>query len=255
MRPGAGKVVAKAAGGWFNLGVLGAAAVGAAALVSWPIAAIGVVAYGALVASDVSNPEFRRRALRDRPAVPRPKELEDPELRACAQAFAAARAEVDRVLAGIPERVRRNIASSIGSLEELAGHTATLIARGDELARYLGRIDLPGARAEAERLAAAAAAADDAAERHELELAAAAAADKVRTLDELVTARKRTLANLARVNATLGAMPAKIMRMRTLDDQATDALSGDVGGELDRMNTDLRAFEDTLVSLVEGATA
>jgi hypothetical protein len=41
------------------------------------------------------------------------------------------------------------------------------------------------------------------------------------------------------------------MRLRTLDDQASDALGGDVGAELDRMNVDLRAFEETLESLVE----
>jgi hypothetical protein len=251
MRPGAGKVFAKAATGWLNLGVLGAAGVLAAALVSWPVAAIGGVAYMALVASDVSNPDFRRKALREAPALPPPAKVSDPDVRACAVAFADARVEVEQVLATVPERVRRNIASSIGSLEELARHTAALVARADDLSRYLARVDVAKVRAEAERLRAKAAAAVDATSRTELEHAATAAGERLETVHQLATARERAIANLSRVNATLAAMPAKIMRMRTLDDQATDVLSGDVGGELDRMNTDLRAFEDTLVTLVE----
>jgi hypothetical protein len=39
--------------------------------------------------------------------------------------------------------------------------------------------------------------------------------------------------------------------MRTLDDRASDSLTGDFDRELSRMNTDLRAFEQTLESLVE----
>jgi hypothetical protein len=252
-RPGAGKVIARAATGWLNLGVLGAAGVAAAALVSWPIAAIGGVAYAALVASDVSNPDFRRKVLRERPALQNPKQLFDPQQRAAAAVLAERRVEVERALAAAPERVRRSVAGSLGTLEELAAHTATVIARADDLARYLARADVDKERIEAARLAAEAAACGDDATRRDLEEAAKAAAEKLATIEQLVTARKRAHANLARVNATLGAIPAKIVRMRTLDDQATDAFTGDVGGELDRMNTDLRAFEDTLVSLVEAA--
>jgi hypothetical protein len=46
-------------------------------------------------------------------------------------------------------------------------------------------------------------------------------------------------------------VPAKLVKLRTLDEQASDALTGDVGAELDRMNTDLRAFEDTLAAIAE----
>jgi hypothetical protein len=39
------------------------------------------------------------------------------------------------------------------------------------------------------------------------------------------------------------------MHLRALDGQAIDALSGDVNQELDRMNQEVAAFEDTLKSL------
>jgi hypothetical protein len=41
------------------------------------------------------------------------------------------------------------------------------------------------------------------------------------------------------------------MKMRALDAQAADDLSGDVGRELTEMNVGLQAFEETLESLVQ----
>ena len=47
--------IGRAATGWLNLGVAGAAAVGAAALQSWPVAVLGGVTYVALVAWDFAR--------------------------------------------------------------------------------------------------------------------------------------------------------------------------------------------------------
>lgn len=104
-RTGVGKVMGKSATSPINLSVAGAAVVGAVALMSWPIAALGGAAYAALVVSDISNPEFRRRALRrDRLALPRPKDLEDPELRERVIQLAAARQDIEKTLAETPDR-------------------------------------------------------------------------------------------------------------------------------------------------------
>ncbi|NJM91039.1 MAG: hypothetical protein HC863_01865 [Myxococcales bacterium] len=70
-------------------------------------------------------------------------------------------------------------------------------------------------------------------------------------LVDIGNARERIHANLARIHATLCGVPPKIVRMRALDDRATDAFTGDFDQELVRMNSDLRAFEQTLESLVE----
>ena len=70
-------------------------------------------------------------------------------------------------------------------------------------------------------------------------------------LTDIAAARDRTLAHLARIESAIKAVPSKLVRLRALDDQASDALTGDVGAELERMNVDLRAFEDTLASIVE----
>ena len=84
-RKGVGKVLGRAAAGPLNLAVLGGAVNGAAALASWPIAALGGAAYVALIAADVSSAEFRRRVLTGRPAparLPSPGAIRDPEVRA-----------------------------------------------------------------------------------------------------------------------------------------------------------------------------
>ena len=63
------------------------------------------------------------------------------------------------------------------------------------------------------------------------------------------------LANLTRMVATLEALPPKVVRMRALDAQAMDALSGTMNDELERINGDIKAFEETLQSLGESITA
>jgi hypothetical protein len=253
-RTGVGKVVARSATSPLNLSVFGAAAVGAVALMSWPIAALGGVAYAALVASDVASPEFRKKALRrggGGSELPRPKDLEDPELRQLVEQIQAARAEIATTLTETPERVRKNLTTTRDALEELAGHAAVLVLRARDLGAYLERVDLDGARQEAAQHGRRASTSDDADESREYQLAATAASERVAALEDLEKGRARILANLTRIVATLRSVPPKIVRMRALDDRASDALTGDFDRELGRMNTDLRAFEETLVSLAE----
>jgi hypothetical protein len=252
-RKGVGKVLGRAVSGPLNLTVLGGAVVGAVALASWPIAALGGAAYLALVAADVSNAEFRRRVLFGRkPArLPAPGAVRDAEVRAVVERIAAARAEIDRALEASPERVRRNVGATVGAIRELEGHVAQLAVRADELSRYLATADLRAAERDAEALAARAARTDDATARASYEAAATTGRERVAALTDIARARERTLAHLAQVEAAIKAMPSKLVRLRALDDQATDALTGDVGAELERMNTDLRAFEDTLEAIAE----
>jgi hypothetical protein len=253
-RKGVGKIVGRAAAGPLNLGVLGGAVIGAVALASWPIAAIGGAAYAALVASDVSSPEFRRRVLsgkRTARALPKPEAVTDPAVRAAVASIAAARAEIDKVVRGTPERVRRVIGGALASIDELEGHGARLAVRADELSRYLATVDPAEVEPEAGELKARSRAATDPGASHGYQEAAAAAGERLKAVRDIAAARERSLAHLARIGATLKGVPAKLVRLRALDDQASDALTGDVGAELARMNVDLRAFEETLESIVE----
>ncbi|HYV65922.1 MAG TPA: hypothetical protein VE964_06745, partial [Myxococcales bacterium] len=65
----------------------------------------------------------------------------------------------------------------------------------------------------------------------------------------LVAARDRVSAHLSRIVATYEALPARVVHMRALDAEAADAMGGDLGQELDRMNHEIAAFEDTLKTL------
>lgn len=251
-RTGVGKVVTRSATSPLNLSVVGAAAVGAVALMSWPIAALGGVAYAALVASDVANPEFRRKALRRGGAtLPRPKDLEDPELRELVVQIMAARDDITATLGETPLRVRRNLSTTIDSLEELQSHAAVLVLRARDLGAYLERVDFAKAQKDAGELGRRASSSHDADESREYRLAATAATERVTALADIEKGRARIFANLTRIIATLNSVPPKIVRMRALDDRASDALTGDFDRELGRMNTDLRAFEQTLESLAE----
>src|SRR6185436_9347019 len=117
--------------------------------------------------------------------------------------------------------------------------------------RYLATVDVAEIEREARELEARAAKASDAGAREGWKAAAGAAGERLKAVRDITAAFERTLAHLARIAATLAGVPAKLVRLRALDDQASDSLTGDVGAELDRMNVDLRAFEETLESLVE----
>lgn len=254
-RTGVGKVVTRSATSPLNLSVVGAAAVGAVALMSWPIAALGGVAYAALVASDVANPEFRRKALKRGGGVslPRLKDIEDVDLRELVRQIVAAGQDLTDTLAETPQRVRKNLSTTIDSLEELQGHAAVLVERAKDLGAYLDRVDRAQAKQEAGELQKRAATASDPGESREYQLAATAAGERVAALADIAKGKALIFANLTRIVATLRGVPPKIVRMRALDDRASDQITGDFDRELGRMNTDLRAFEQTLESLVEGS--
>lgn len=251
-RTGVGKVFGRAATGPLNLSVLGSAVIGAVALASWPIAAIGGAAYAALVASDISNAEFRKRVLLGRPtALPEPRTLGDPEVRAAVERIASARRALEDVVKATPARIQRNVGTALAAIDELLGHGAGLAQRAEELSRYLAGVDAPAARREAEALTARASHTDDPDARASYDAAATAAHERVTALRDIATARDRALAHLARIETAIKAVPPKLVRLRALDDQASDALTGDFGAELERMNSDLRAFETALEAIVE----
>ncbi len=253
-----GKVLSRSAIRPLNLGVLGTAIAAAIAVASWPIGVLGAAAYLALVATDLSNLEFRREVMFGRATphgLPKLAAIADAGVREAVAAVGAARDEVDRVVKALPARVQRHVASTLRSIEELETHGATLALRGDELSRYLATVSLADVETEASQLARRAELATDVAARTEYVAAAGSAAERASALRDIVAARERILANLARIATAMRGVPTKLVRLRALDDQASDALTGDVGSELDRMNIDLRAFEDALVVVGEEATS
>jgi hypothetical protein len=253
-RPRLGKVLGAASRSPVNLGVAGAAAVAAAAVGSWPLLALGGAAYAALVAWDSANPSFWKKVLTRAdapPKMPDPKTVQDPGAREAILGIARAKRDLEAVLADTPAEVRAHVSAALVQVGELEGRAARLALRAQDLHRYLERTDAQAVRQEAERLAERAQAANDGQAKAQFSEARKARLEQLRTLADIEAARERLHANLQRIVSTLEGLPPKLVRMRALDDQAMDSMSGDMNAELDHMNAELRTFEETLKTLVE----
>lgn len=250
------KVLGRSALGTVNLLVAGSAALGAAALHSWPIFALGAVAYSALLAWDVASPKFWRETLAGKtegggPKLPALDKLEDPRMRDAVRAIRDAHQHLHRALEGATPGVQNHMGLVLLSLTELEERAARLVARGEDLARYMRSVDLSAVREQIRFADEQARAARDEEVRAQFGSARTAREEQLAALVDIDTARERVLANLSRIAATMEGLPAKVVRLRALDDQAMESMYGDLNEELGRMNGEIGAFEETLRSLHE----
>jgi hypothetical protein len=228
-----------------NLVVAGCGAVVAAAFQSWTVAALAAAAYVALVASDLAGP---RRAA-EAPGLPDPRGLRDPAARKACAAMLDARSELSAVLRKSPDSVQRYAGLALTAVPEMEQHAAQLIVRAEELGAYLSTARPDAVSRDAQELQEQARAASDAQAREQYQQAFAARQQQLHTLQELAEARQRLEGHLSRLVATYQSLPARVMHLKTLDAQAADTMSGNVNQELDRMNQEIGAFEQTLRDL------
>jgi hypothetical protein len=254
-RPRFGKVLARASTNPLNLGIGAAAATLAIGLGSAPLAALGVVAYGAMVAFDAFNPAFWKKvyalpvAARER--LPESKQIRDPGTRAAIAKLESARDELARTLKETSTDVTSQLAGAIAALDELESHAARLVARAEDIARHLAKIDVGAVRAEIAQLVARARNTPDPDARQNFNDAREARSLELQTLDELVAAKDRIDANLLHLVAVISGMPTKVVHLRTLDNQAADRLTGDLNAELEAVGQELRSSEDVMKLLGE----
>lgn len=252
-RPRFGKVLARASTNPLNLGIGAAAATLAIGLGSVPLAALGVVAYGAMVAFDAFNPAFWKKvyALPAAERVELPKAISDEATRVAIGKLVAARAELERTLKDTNAEVRSQLAGALAAVDDLESHAARLVARAEDIARHLAKIDVEAVRAEIAQLAARARNTPDPDARQNFNDARDARALELQTLGELVAAKDRIDANLAHLVAVIGGMPTKVVHLRALDNQAADRLTGDLNAELEAVGQELRSSEDVMKLLGE----
>jgi len=245
-----GKVVARAVAGPVNLAVAGASALGGFLLHSWPLAALGGIAYAALVAWDLVTPEFWSKVSAQDvlPAsqLPDPSSVQDPGVRSTVRELWVARGELARVIGEASPQVRGYVGMITSSLRQLETHAAELVSRADLLTRYLSSVSPTMVEGEVARLRAESVATDDPEARKQFEQALASRQEQLKTLGDIQDARDRVNGTLSKVVAALQALPAKVVRMQVMDAESLDAVSGDVNKELDTLNTEVSAFEDTL---------
>jgi hypothetical protein len=249
------RVLGRAAGSTLNLVVAGASVLGAAALHSWAVLALGGAAYTALVAWDMASPAFWRETLsgpaEESAKLPDPEKLEVPRVRDAVRAIHKAREELEGTLKDSPGAVQSHLGLALTSLVELEGRAARLVKRAEELARFLRTADPNALREQIRLLEEQARGARDPEAKAQYESARAAREEHLAALSDIDSALERVLANLSRIAATFQGLPAKVMRLRALDAQATESMYGDLNAELGRMNGEIGAFEDTLKTLQE----
>jgi hypothetical protein len=254
-RPRFGKVLARASTNPLNLGIGAAAATLAIGLGSLPLAALGIVAYGAMVAFDAFNPAFWKKVYAlpapRRVELPEPKQIVDPGTRASIAKLVAAKLELDRTLRDTPADVKSHLAGALASLDELEAHAARLVARAEDIARHLAKVDVGAVRAEIAHLVVRASHTPDPDARRNFDDAREARALELATLDELLAAKDRIDANLLHLVAVISGLLTKVVHLRALDNQAADRLTGDLNAELEAVGQELRSSEDVMKLLGE----
>src|SRR6185436_17845915 len=128
--------------------------------------------------------------------------------------------------------------------EERAG---SLARRAEDIARYLATVDPRVVQQDVQQLAVRIESTRDVEARAQYEAARKAREEHYTVLIELGNAKERVSATLLSIAATMEALPAKVVRMRALDAQAMDELSGSVKHELEQMNGEIRSLEETLM--------
>ena len=214
-----------------------------------PVVAVGGLAWATLVSLKLLQ---RPEAPPARDPLPEPHELMDKAVIAQITALRHARDERAAVLRESPPAVRDAMGSALIGVPELEEHAALLARRAESLSDYLRTQDRGAITADAKRLQDAARGTSDAAAATEYGRAVAERGEQIRALDDIVAARDRALANLSRISSALSALPAKIVRMRALDEAAQDALGSDLSADLGQLNDEIRVFERTLSSLASG---
>jgi hypothetical protein len=233
-----------------NLGVLGTGAVLAFATGLLPILAVGIAAWGALVAWEATASPVK--ILPEPPEFPSIDSLEDNFNKELIENLKLARQELEKVLSQTPRSVCNSILGALIKIRQLEQHAVALVARGEDIGKYLKTKNIDRIRAEAERLGRAASGARDPTAKTEYQQAVKARSEQLAALSELEDARERLRANLSRILATLEGLSPKVVRMRTLDAQSLDAAGGDVSRELEGIDKEVQEFESTLRSLAEG---
>jgi len=232
--------------------VLGGAGVAFAVTHAAPVLGVGALAWATLVslkllARPASGPEVAPDAL------PEPVEFGDVAVQRQIMALHAARRERASVLAESSAEVRANMSPALLGVPELEQHAVTLARRAESLNDYLVTQDRGAIASDAMRLQALASGSADRRTADEYGAAVASRGEQLRALDDIASAHDRALANLSRVVSALSALPAKVVRMRALDESAQDALGDDVSRDLGRLNEEIRLFENTLGSIAAGA--
>jgi hypothetical protein len=238
-----------------GLGVVAGAATVAVALTNPLVAAIGGGVYVASVLVDAIRRARKRKSKLNLGVMPDPDTLRDPDARTAVHRIIDARAAIQAVVDGTPPDVVMQLTKTLATLDEMEGYAASLVRRAEDSTKYLSTVNLPALVNEVKTLATRAATAKVPAARASFVQAKDARMDVIRSLKELGANKDRIYADLMRVVALMCALPTKIVRLRALDAQAMEQLSGDITQDLQSIGEELQTSERVLRDLVPASRA
>jgi hypothetical protein len=221
-----GHGVFRAATRALNLCVAGIVATSSVVMHSWPLFGASVVGYATLVAWDLTRLGFWTRVLKDLrtrpPALPDGDMFTDTGARHFLNRLHQARAECRRVIGGMRSAIPARIIAQLEALPEVEKRALALIARLEELSRYLSDKNVRGIRNEIERLRRAAENTSSMRLRDEYEKAQYALRGELGALEEIAGAKELLMAKLETVTGALEMFPCEIVRLQVMEDDVRE---------------------------------
>lgn len=208
-----------------NLCFAGFVATSSVVMHSWPLFGASLLGYATLVAWDLTRLGFWTRVLRDLhtrpPALPDAELFSDVGARHFLNRMHQARVELRRVTAGktaIPVRVL----AQLQALPEVEKRALALIARMEDLSRYLSDKNLRGLRNEIDRLRRAAENTASVRLRQEYERAQFALRGELTAIEEITVAKDLLGARLETIVGALELFPCELVRLRVIEADLRD---------------------------------
>jgi hypothetical protein len=212
---------------------------------------LGLLAYAAMVALDVTNPDFIRRANRlrvddaDAEAYLNPKNLRDAEIREVYTAILVAMDNCRKVYGSVSDSLRDSLQDGLRRSEELVHVAGRAAKRSDAIRRHLDS-DTPGSLdAELGRLRGLAAKTNDETAKKGFLQAADAKAKEVETYNQLHGLRDRIHAQLKLIETSLDGLSAKLVKLEASDLAEAISINDSITEHVQTMTSDVEIIEST----------
>lgn len=213
---------------------------------------LGVLAYLAMVALDVTNPAFVRRANsrlrvddRDAEAWLDPKTLRDAEIREVYSAILKAMDECRRVYASTSESLRSSLEDGLRRSEELVTVAGRAAKRSDAIRRHLDNDTPENLDRELSRLQALSARTRDETARKSFLQAADVKMKELETYNQLHGLRDRIHAQLKLIETSLDGLSAKLVKLDASDLAEAVSINDSITENVQTMTSDVQILEST----------
>jgi hypothetical protein len=213
---------------------------------------LGLLAYAALVALDLTNPDFIRRAnsrvrVEDEEARARldPKQLRDAEVREVYQAILAGTEKCRALHSATNASLRDNLADGLRRSEDLAVVAGRAAVRSNAIRRHLDAESPDSLEKELQRLRALADRTKDAAARASFLQAADSKVKELETYHQLQGLRDRIYAQLKVIEASLDALAAKLVKLEASDVAEAISINDSITENVQTMTTDVQILESS----------